>query len=199
MKGRTPKPTALRELQGNPGKRADDGRAEVAMPAGTPEPPAHLSPGARQEWFRTVAWLMQVHGLLSPTDHAAIGIYCSYYDQWQQAEQTLPELRARQLRLDTEIDTLTTDLFTAKKKPAAALQLRRDLLTSERGRVLAAINAATGERNKARKEMRAYLAELGLTPAARSRIRVDTGQLPLPGLADHKPSPFEQAQRDAAS
>lgn len=191
-RGRTPKPTALRALQGNPGKRADDGRAEVTMPAGTPEPPAHLSPGARQEWFRTVAWLMQVHGLLSPTDHAAIGIYCSYYDQWQQAEMELPRLKARSVAIDAEIDGLRKS--TSKKSSLAA-----EALAKEAGRVLNSINAATGERNKARKEMRAYLTELGLTPAARSRLRVDTGQLPLPGMGEKTPSPFEQAQRDAAS
>ena len=142
------------------------------MPDGSPEPPGHLSTGARQEWFRLLKWLMQVHGLLSPTDHAAIGIYCSYYDQWQQAEADIPVLKKK--------------LATARGK--------------QRGQVLALLNTAMGERNKARKEMRPYLSELGITPAARSRIRVENGQLGLPGLGDGKTeSPLERAERLAGA
>lgn len=182
MRGRKPKPDALKALSGGSSHRPDDGRRQLDMPEGTPEPPAHLSPGASQEWFRTVRWLMQVHGLLSPTDHAAIGIYCSYYDQWQRAEEQLPQLLARLDELD---DSLERRMGTRQ----------RDDLQRRRGRALARYNSALGERNKARREMRAYLSELGLTPAARTRIRVDNGQLKLPGLGATDEDELARARR----
>lgn len=170
------------------------------MPAGSPEPPHHLSTGARQEWFRLLNWMTQVHGLLSPTDHAAIGIYCSYYDQWQQAEAALPDLRKELAAADKEIRALTANIFKAKKPQRIILTAQREQLEAGRGRLTNAINVALGERNRARKEMRPYLSELGITPAARSRIRVDAGQLGLPGLGDQKPeSPLEKAQRLAGA
>lgn len=169
-RGRPAKPTALKELQGNAGHRRQDGRVEMVLPPGTPEPPAHLSPGAAQEWFRTVKWLMQVQGLLSATDHAAIGVYCSLYDQWQQAESALPVLRQR---LDEMEDALDNRKLPKKE---------REHLEKRAGRCRNNVNITLGERNKARREMRAYLSELGLTPAARTKIRIDNGQLPLPGM-----------------
>lgn len=197
MRGRIPKPDALKELQGGAGHRKDDGKAQVEMPEGTPDAPAHLSPGARQEWFRTVRWLMQVRGLLSPTDHAAIGIYCSYYDQWQQAEQELPVLREQLLQLDQSLcpgfpalgdrrrtgargEPGTNTGRAAARNGAKLSKDERAELEKRRGQIINAINSAIGERNKARKEMRPYLSEMGLTPAARSRIRVDSKQLALP-------------------
>lgn len=166
MRGRPPTPSALKALRGDASHRPDDGRVEPTMPAGIPEPPAHLSAGARQEWYAVMKWLTQVHGLLSPTDHAAVGVYCSYYDQWQQAEQALPALRQR-------LDDIDAKLDQAKAKQ------RRAELQTQRGRALARYNLALGERNKARREMRAYLIELGLTPASRSRLRIDNGQAEL--------------------
>lgn len=181
-RGRHSKPSALKLLQGNPGHRRDDGLAELALPPGTPEPPAHLAGGARQEWFRIVAYLQQVKGLLSPGDAAAIGIYCSYYEQWQTAEQELPALRSRLEELEDRLDN--------RKLP----KRERTDLEKRAGRTRNAYNIALGERNKGRKEMRAYLSELGLTPAARARIRVPTGQqeLPLGGMA---PDPLTTAHR----
>lgn len=186
MRGRPSKPTALKALQGQAGHRAPDGRVEPTMPAGTPEPPAHLSPGAAQEWFRTVRWLMQVRGLLSPTDHAALGIYCSYYDQWQQAERELPRLKQRLEELEDQLENRKLT------KP------RRASLEKSAGRCRNTFNTALGERNKARREMRSYLSELGLTPAARARIRVPDGQQELP-LGHQPETAFQRAARGASA
>lgn len=187
MRGRPPKPSALRALDGGASHRRDDGRQEPAMPAGSPEPPAHLAPEAKQEFFRLVRWLDQVRGLLGPADHAALGIYCSYYEQWQSAERDLPRLRQR---LEEAEDRL---------HHRKATKAQRAALEKAAGRARNAYNLALGERNKARREMRAYLGELGLTPAARSRIRVDTGQTQLPLGTTPPPNPADPfaAQRAA--
>jgi len=167
MKGRPPKPAALRAIDGGASRRRDDGMQELDLPAGTPEPPAFLSAGAKQEFFRIVKFLCQRPGLLSPVDCAGLGTYCSYYDQWQQAERDLPRLRQRTEELE---DALATKLSARERRATEKAY----------GRALNALNKALGERNKARREIRAYLGEFGLTPGARARIRVPNGQQELP-------------------
>lgn len=152
MKGRKPKPTALKLLQGNAGKRRIDTREEITVPGGPPTAPDYLSAGARAEWVRMMSHLSSINGLLTPIDAAAVGIYCSYYDQWQQAEAEIP-IRREQLEKITGSED-----------------------TADYGRTLNFLNMALGERNKARKEVRAYLSELGLTPSARARLRLPDGQ-----------------------
>src|SRR6185312_2686519 len=49
MRGRKPKPSALKLLAGNPGKRALNKR-EPRPRREIPSPPAHLSDGARTAW-----------------------------------------------------------------------------------------------------------------------------------------------------
>lgn len=54
MRGRKPKPTALKILQGNPGHRPIGDVMSTDMPAtpGIPTPPEHLDEIARKQWFR---------------------------------------------------------------------------------------------------------------------------------------------------
>jgi P27 family predicted phage terminase small subunit len=84
MRGRKPKPTVLKLLDGNPGKRPLNDR-EPAPPAGIPEPPAWLDDEARAEWFRIVKMLDDM-GVSSPADHAALEAYCTIYSRWVHAE-----------------------------------------------------------------------------------------------------------------
>ena len=84
MRGRKPKPTVLKLLDGNPGKRRINDR-EPTAPAGIPEPPDWLDDGARAEWFRIVKDLDGM-GLLSPADHAMLEAYCTTYSRFVQAE-----------------------------------------------------------------------------------------------------------------
>jgi len=48
MRGRRPKPAALRELEGNPGHREIIDSPQP--PAVLPKPPAHLSKAAKKLW-----------------------------------------------------------------------------------------------------------------------------------------------------
>lgn len=72
--GRKPKPTALRKLTGNAGKRPLN-RKEPSAPADVPSCPPHLDREAAAEWGRIVKILGQM-GLLSAADKAALAIYC---------------------------------------------------------------------------------------------------------------------------
>lgn len=82
--GPAPKPTALKKLQGNPGKRA--------LPVNEPQPPTtkapaaprYLSDDAKREW-RRVAPTLQGVGLLTDVDHDALAMYCERFAEWKTA------------------------------------------------------------------------------------------------------------------
>lgn len=89
MRGRKPKPTALKLLEGNPGKRPINGR-EPRPPNAKPTCPSHLSPTAKAEWKRLADALNQI-GLLTQVDRAALAAYCQAYGRWVEAEKKLAE------------------------------------------------------------------------------------------------------------
>lgn len=83
--GRKPKPTALKNLQGNPGKRK--------LPTNEPKPdntmpqcPAHLNDEAKKEWKRMAKRLHQA-GILTYVDRAALAAYCQAWGRWVEAEE----------------------------------------------------------------------------------------------------------------
>jgi P27 family predicted phage terminase small subunit len=87
MAGRRPKPTHLKLLQGNPGKRPinrQEPKPEMEMP-GVPE---HLSEAAKAEWTRMGEQLHRL-GLLTSIDRSAFAAYCVIYARWVDAEEAL--------------------------------------------------------------------------------------------------------------
>jgi P27 family predicted phage terminase small subunit len=89
MRGRPPKPSTLRELEGNPGHRpinANEPKPESAMPSS----PSHLKHEARREWNRIAPELMQL-GLLTRIDRAALAAYCQTWGRWCEAELKVKE------------------------------------------------------------------------------------------------------------
>ena len=83
MRGRRPKPTRLKVLTGNPGKRPLNGN-EPRPAAAVPECPAELGPVARTEWNRLVGELSALR-LLTNLDRAALAAYCGAYALWAEA------------------------------------------------------------------------------------------------------------------
>jgi P27 family predicted phage terminase small subunit len=88
-RGRKPKPNALRLLEGNPGKRPINRRAP--QPSGGTTCPAHLSALAKREWRRIYPHL-ELLGLVSPIDRAALAGYCQAYVRWVEAEAKVQDL-----------------------------------------------------------------------------------------------------------
>jgi P27 family predicted phage terminase small subunit len=84
MRGRKPKPTMLKVLDGNPGRRPLNER-EPAAPQGVPACPDWLSDEAKAEWKRVIPEL-QMMGLLSTADRAALAAYCTAWARWVEAE-----------------------------------------------------------------------------------------------------------------
>ncbi len=83
MAGRRPKPTHLKLLTGNPGKRPLNKR-EPKPGTAIPRCPAGLSPSARKEWRRISIQLFAL-GLLTEIDRAALAVYCQAWAQWLEA------------------------------------------------------------------------------------------------------------------
>lgn len=83
MRGRRPKPSAIKELEGNPGKRALN-KKEPKPAAGVPKCPNHIKGAARTEWNRLIAELAEMK-LLVRADRAAIGLCCSAWAMYVKA------------------------------------------------------------------------------------------------------------------
>ena len=89
MRGRKPKPTHLRVIEGNPGKRPIN-KKEAKPRATIPAAPAHLSAVAKAEWKRISPELHKL-GLLTRIDRAALAAYCTAWGRWVDAEKMLRE------------------------------------------------------------------------------------------------------------
>jgi P27 family predicted phage terminase small subunit len=92
MRGRKPKPTVLKLLEGNPGHRLinrDEPKPHLCIPTC----PAHLSPTAKAEWKRLARQLHDI-GILTALDRGALAAYCQAYGRWAEAEKNLKQTPA---------------------------------------------------------------------------------------------------------
>lgn len=87
MKGRKPKPTHLKVVAGNPGRRplpANEPDVEIKIP----EPPEILEGLALEQWERLSKEFYNL-GVMSEIDRDALVIYCKLYGRWVEAENRL--------------------------------------------------------------------------------------------------------------
>ena len=87
MRGRRPKPTRLKALTGNPGKRPLN-TGEPRPEPNIPECPAELGPVARKEWDRLATELASLK-ILTVLDRAALAAYCNAYGLWAAAIEAI--------------------------------------------------------------------------------------------------------------
>ena len=87
--GRPAKPTALKELSGNPGGRPLND-AEPKPRTVKPKMPAHLGEKAQKEWRRVVRELSAMK-LLTSADADALALYCQTYQRWVDASEKIDE------------------------------------------------------------------------------------------------------------
>jgi P27 family predicted phage terminase small subunit len=85
QKGRKPIPTAIKELEGNPGKRKLN-HNEPKPEKKAPKCPYWLESEAKKEWRRTAKKLEEL-GILTEIDMAAFAGYCQAYARWREAEE----------------------------------------------------------------------------------------------------------------
>lgn len=135
--GRKPKPTALKILEGNPGKRPIN-EQEPKPNKKAPKYPTWLEPEAKKEWKRMSKTLENM-GVLTEVDMTAFAGYCQAYARWKEAEEFLSKHG------------------TIFKTPSGYIQQVPQVSIAQ----------------TYLKVMKDFCSEFGLTPAARSRIRVD--------------------------
>lgn len=147
MPGR-PKPTKLKLIEGNPGKRKLP-KNEVDPVSCLPSPPEHLDEYAKEEWAR-LADGMHAIGILYAVDVATFAAYCTSYSIWRRANEERKKRIEKNGQLSGLIDVART---------GGAIQ-----------------NILVGISNKAAADMVMYAKEFGMTPQARARLgEVNTG------------------------
>ena len=87
-RGPAAKPTNLKIIQGNPGKRQLNHDVKLDTSKEVLTPPAHLDRKAKAEWKRLAPVVLKA-GLLTEGDIAAFGAYCAAFSHWYHAEKDL--------------------------------------------------------------------------------------------------------------
>jgi P27 family predicted phage terminase small subunit len=86
MAGRKPKPTALKRLAGNPGKRKlnpEEPQARIVRPR---VPYGQLSKDGQRAWHKLVPMLADL-GVLTETDELALEMMCTHFELAMQAKR----------------------------------------------------------------------------------------------------------------
>lgn len=168
--GRRPLPTRVKKLRGNAGKRKLND-AEPQPDPGEPQMPAGLSPMAQQEWARVVPELLRLE-VLSKIDGKALAAYCMAYSRWMQAEADIAKYGL--IIEEPVIDAKTGD----QRRIGEILSIDADGNAVRLGDPLFQLkrNPAISVSHDAMKLMKSFLVEFGMTPAARTRLRVEKSE-----------------------
>src|SRR5262249_47823821 len=87
MRGRRPKPTRIKALTGNPGKRPLNPREPRPEPA-LPDCPPELSSTAQREWARLTGELSKLN-LITNLDRGGLGTDCGGCAMWAEAKEQI--------------------------------------------------------------------------------------------------------------
>lgn len=140
--GRAPKPTSLKLIQGNPGRRPIE-KGEAAPDVAAPDCPGHLNPDAKEEWDRIMPLLLR-HRLVTEIDTASLALYCQSFGRWIEAERKIAKMR------DKDGDGLLV-------KAPSGYPIQNPYLSIA---------------NRAMEDCYKYLQQFGLSPSARTRVTV---------------------------
>lgn len=143
MRGRKPKPTALRVIEGNPGKREINGAEPDAGPIG--QAPSDLDGAALAKWCEMVQpgrWGL----VLTGADREQLAEYCRLEARRQQVEKQIADAEAA--------------------KPGSGM-------VSETAGGQPVRSAWLVVLDKVREDMRKIAVEFGGTPASRTRVKAN--------------------------
>ena len=145
-RGRKPKPTALKKLEGNPGKR----------PLNDLEPlpqvtmlrcPNWLETEAKKEWRRLAPVLISA-GILTSADAVPFAGYCQAYARWREAEEQVSRLGMVYKEKDTERVRPNPYIAIARASFAEVKSLAAEFGLTPANRTAIIANALTAEKSK---------------------------------------------------
>ena len=141
----------MKDLRGNPGKRAVNENEPTPAP-GEPEMPPGLSETAQKKWYELLAVLRPTR-VLTIADGLNVAAICYAFDVWMLANEDVKKngILAKQPvmgRKGTIEENVCVGYITKK-------------------------NLAVAVANEALKTMKSYMVEVGLTPASRSKLHVE--------------------------
>ena len=160
-----PKPTRLKILAGNPGKRRlNEREPQPPIPTELPEPPMPLSPEAGKEWLRAGGLLLRSR-VLTEADLSALAAYCVVYGRWVAAEGAVRR-RGLMVPAKPRSKNLVQNPFLAIANKALQQMLRLlvefGLTPSTRTRIMA---ADASQDDLEREKVERYLRPRPLRPA----------------------------------
>jgi P27 family predicted phage terminase small subunit len=161
-RGPKPLPVNVHLLRNNAAKKPlgqlldDVVRPDVAIPTC----PQHLGDEARKEWRRISKHLAKL-GLISQIDRAALAGYCQSWGRWVEVERKIAAANAAD---PDKVAGLVTSTPAGYQQISVLMQIS----------------------NRCLEQMKRFLAEFGMSPAARSRVTASDAQGELPGF--EKPS-----------
>lgn len=157
--GRKPKPTAHKQLAGNPGKRALNAD-EPQYPAANPRVPKGKLPEDAADLWRALAHPMAAAGVLKVTDLPALEMLCLHYAV---ARAALARLLADGR---VEVENAEGQLFTVSEGLAITVECKDGIKKHPAVSVLRESSLA----------FKSYLSEFGLTPSSRAQIKVGASE-----------------------
>lgn len=88
MRGRKPRPTNMKLIRGNPGKRPLSTNEPKPARLDTLRAPPGLSKAAQKHW-RVISRQLHNAGILTVLDRQALALYCDAYARWAQANEQI--------------------------------------------------------------------------------------------------------------
>lgn len=145
-RGPAPKPTAVKKIAGNPGKRKIN-KKEPKPAERNITAPDWMSPHAQQEWIRIYAEL-RACGLVSVADRGALTAYCVAWGRWVMAEEEIEK---------------------CKNDPA-----RGFVVMGSKGGLI--MNPLIRVADKAQENMLRAAKEFGMTPSSRTGLSIERNE-----------------------
>lgn len=150
MRGRKPKPSHLKAVAGNPGKRPLN-KNEPQPEKGVPVCPSWLSPKAKIV-FREIGGMLDELGVMTRADRRALELLCDAYATYREASEFVRKHG-----------------FTYESKTITGVDEAGNQIVSTINRRYPEVDIASD----AWKRIKSMLIEFGMTPSSRSRISVN--------------------------
>lgn len=165
MAGRKPKPTKLKELAGNPGKRAlNKSEPKYSAPDDLRVPRGRLSAEGQRLWKILAPQLAQA-GVITQADLPALEMLCNHYAV---ARMALEMINAPSRLV---VDAVDAD---GNVVPGLAVVMENGILGTTKDGTIKKHPAVSVFMENSR-AFRMYLAEFGLTPSSRTKITTQEG------------------------